>query len=108
MLPAGWIEPIGGLLTALLGYLYKGALDRIRELREDHEKQIFKVAEDVKAARQEMMVFTAAMASNQTKVHYLEKQSDEIFAVLREIQNSISVGLKELREEVRGKQDKRT
>jgi chromosome segregation ATPase len=106
MLPIGWLEPIGGLIACLLGYLYKGALDRISELREDHERELRYLADEVKQTKQELMVFTAAMAANREKVSHLEKQSDEIFGALRRIEDAVINGMRDMRDRLDGKQDK--
>lgn len=87
-LPFTWFE---GLILAVLGlitYIY-------RQDRLDARERVADIEMDIKRAAEAMNTFTANMAIHQQKIQYLEKQLDAIFQMLREI-----------RDEMRGKQDK--
>ena len=82
-----------GLVTLLFGYLRSSDQKEVKDLKDALEKIQSKSEHNT----QELMVFTAAMASHQQKVAYLEKQGDSIFAALRRIEDKLD-----------GKQDKST
>ena len=86
--PISWVEALIAGLLALLTYIY-------RQDRLELKTQMMKFESDMQRNGEAMTAFTANMAIHQQKIQYLEKQLDAIFAMLREI-----------RDEMRGKQDK--
>jgi uncharacterized coiled-coil protein SlyX len=85
----GFLPPIlGDILTTLvlplLGIIYNQLITRIENMESRAEK-----------ANETLTVFSASMSAAQSKAAYLEKQLDAIFEMLREI-----------RDEMKHKQDK--
>lgn len=86
--PITWIEGLILAILSLLTYIY-------RQDREENRERMTQIEQATQRNNEAMTVFTANAAAAQQKIAYLEKQLDAIFEMLREI-----------RDELRSKQDK--
>lgn len=95
LLPWDIVQPIGAFVFALLGWLYKGALDSIKELRQDHT-----------LANNRFNELQVQFAAAQQRIEHIEKQFNQVFDSLRSIENNIADTMKYFRQELDGKKNR--